>query len=357
VTFPDRLTEARRQLEKAETVPEIKRVIDLAEAARVLARKARLGMEAHNEAAEIRFRAERKAGAKLLELRESRQRARSGKESQLETLSSLDVDRNEAHRWQAIAKLSESVFERLIAEPKQKVPQAEINQSAFLAEAALDRYEARRQRFLESGQQMALTDGDWQMEHGDFRDVLAGLDAGSVDAIVTDPPYGDEFADVWFDLGAVAKKLLRHQGVLICWSGNRRIPDVTAALSAHLRYGWTFCLSLPGSQVHFRESNVYQGWKPVFVYVQEGWPPHGWGPDVLVSPKREKDRFEWQQSTAPAAELIERLVPANGLVVDPFTGPGTFGLAAIEMGRRFLGVELDQARYHEARQVLAGFVP
>ena len=78
---------------------------------------------------------------------------------------------------------------------------------------------------------------------------------------------------------------------------------------------------------------------------------------MLVSPKREKDRFEWQQSTAPAAELIERLVPANGLVVDPFTGPGTFGLAAIEMGRRFLGVELDQARYHEARQVLAGFVP
>jgi site-specific DNA-methyltransferase (adenine-specific) len=40
--------------------------------------------------------------------------------------------------------------------------------------------------------------------------------------------------------------------------------------------------------------------------------------------------------------LIEIYVPDNGLVLDPFMGTGTTGLAAIEAGRRFIGIEINQ---------------
>src|SRR5579859_4445122 len=60
-----RLETARRLLAEVRSVDEVKAVRDVAEAARVYARQARLGLEAQNDAAEIRLRAERKLGELL----------------------------------------------------------------------------------------------------------------------------------------------------------------------------------------------------------------------------------------------------------------------------------------------------
>ena len=48
--------------------------------------------------------------------------------------------------------------------------------------------------------------------------------------------------------------------------------------------------------------------------------------------------------------LIEIYVPDNGLVLDPFMGTGTTGLAAIEAGRRFVGIEINQYYVDIARR-------
>lgn len=46
----------------------------------------------------------------------------------------------------------------------------------------------------------------WRIEHGDCLDVMRGMDAASVDAIVTDPPYGLEFMGRdWDSFGGGAK--------------------------------------------------------------------------------------------------------------------------------------------------------
>lgn len=46
--------------------------------------------------------------------------------------------------------------------------------------------------------------------------------------------------------------------------------------------------------------------------------------------------------------------PAGGLVLDPFAGSGTTGVAALATGRRFLGIERDPAFADEARRRIAG---
>src|SRR6266567_2748500 len=56
---------ARRLLAEVRSVDDAKAIHDFAEAARVHARQARLGLEAQNDAAEIRLRAERKLGELL----------------------------------------------------------------------------------------------------------------------------------------------------------------------------------------------------------------------------------------------------------------------------------------------------
>src|SRR5258708_20250163 len=63
-----RLETARRLLAEVRSVDDAKAIHDFAEAARVYARQARLGLEAQNDAAEIRLRAERKLGELLAAL-------------------------------------------------------------------------------------------------------------------------------------------------------------------------------------------------------------------------------------------------------------------------------------------------
>jgi len=83
------------------------------------------------------------------------------------------------------------------------------------------------------------------------------------------------------------------------------------------------------------------------------WPSGGWGDDVLVSPSREKARYEWEQNAAPARRLIERFSAKGALVVDPFLGVGSFGVAAQQTGRPFIGVELDPERFATSTDRLA----
>ena len=60
-----RLELARRLLAETRSVDEVRSIHDLAEAARLFARQARLGLDAQNDAAEIKLRAERRLGELL----------------------------------------------------------------------------------------------------------------------------------------------------------------------------------------------------------------------------------------------------------------------------------------------------
>src|SRR5262249_1854799 len=52
--------------------------------------------------------------------------------------------------------------------------------------------------------------------------------------------------------------------------------------------------------------------------------------------------------------LIKSFCPPDGLVLDPFSGPGSPSVAAALTGRRSLGIELDHSYVEHARRRLAG---
>jgi len=108
-------------LAEAKTLDEIKNIMDVAEAARTYARAARLGLQAYNHAAEIKVRAERKAGEFLKRLEripggKGRFTAHSNVERAVsqysDVLKEYAIPTTSAHRWQQLADMPELVFEK-----------------------------------------------------------------------------------------------------------------------------------------------------------------------------------------------------------------------------------------------------
>lgn len=125
----EKLNGARRALIKAGTLDEIKRIKDTAEALRTYAKAADLGIEMQNDCAEIKIRAERKAG-ELLEKMEKANGARGnpgGRGAKIvglhdvtpHELSDFGISKIQSHRWQRIATIPNQEFENHIHDVKE----------------------------------------------------------------------------------------------------------------------------------------------------------------------------------------------------------------------------------------------
>ena len=113
--------EALQLLRDAKTLIDVLKIKHTAQAAEHYFKGAAKARGLAVDAAEIRLRAERKAGDLLREMRERGERAdRGGNRAMLHdaTLPDLGVTRSQASRWQEIAAVDETVFEGYIAEAK-----------------------------------------------------------------------------------------------------------------------------------------------------------------------------------------------------------------------------------------------
>ena len=103
--------QARLMLEKAVSIDQVKDIRDKAEALRLYAKQQKDSGEMQQRCAEIKIRAERRAGELLAE----NDGLGSGKTSRLEVLG---IKATQSHRWQTIAALPVADFEGQIAQTK-----------------------------------------------------------------------------------------------------------------------------------------------------------------------------------------------------------------------------------------------
>jgi ParB-like chromosome segregation protein Spo0J len=191
-------------------------------------------------------------------------------------------------------------------------------------------------------------DGEVEIRHGDFRKVLDDL-TGTVDAIITDPPYEREYDELWEPLGEVARRLLKPTGVLAVMCGTRLdlIDHARYMLDKHMKRRHIGVYLTPGQRWRDQVEKVAIGWKPIFLYSHPDVDVSGrkWiNDDVFTSSgTREQDtRFHhWGQNEFGIADLIRGLTEPGQLIVDPFLGGGTAAVVCRDLGRRFIGCDVD----------------
>jgi len=184
---------------------------------------------------------------------------------------------------------------------------------------------------------------------GDCLDVLPTIEAGSVDAVVTDPPYNvglkyatddDNKPDYWawchrwFEMLRAASR-----GPIAITTGQTNL----SMWASHFPPDWWLAWWKPAAMG--RCVIGFNNWEPIAVYGK----PHKGGCDVLRATIRPDKSLSGHPCPKPlewATKQIEMLCPPGGTVLDPFIGSGTTAVAALNTGRQCIGIEREPA-YHD----------
>lgn len=185
-----------------------------------------------------------------------------------------------------------------------------------------------------------------QIHHGDFHKLAASIDDGTIDAIITDPPYPHQYLHTWSQLAEVAMRVLKPGGWCITYSGKQHLDDVIRRMTdAGLSYYWQIIFKQTlVATVHPRKVNTV--YKPILMFQKPPiTPPESYFMDIIQGHGIEKDGHEWQQSENGFAELIEQFTNVGDLILEPFSGAGTCPAVAKKLSRRCIAYEIDEKAY------------
>jgi DNA modification methylase len=231
----------------------------------------------------------------------------------------------------------------------------------------------------------------WQVRQGDALDVLRSLEAGSVSAIVTDPPYcsggnteaarkgasnqGIRGEETEAALGWFAGDSMTTPGLVwllrsVAFEADRLlIPGGSVLMFCDWRMWSNLAPAVESGGLRLQSMLVWDkgnagmgtGFKPTHELVIHLCRGPGkfhdlCGSNVLRSKRVHSASRE--HPTQKPVDLLQSMIrvvaPHDGLVVDPFCGSGSTGVACLREGRRFLGVERDPDYCDVARKRLGG---
>lgn len=332
-----KLDRATQMLAEAKTLEEVKSILDIAEAARVYARAAKLGLEAYNHAAEVKVRAERKAGEMLKQLERGTPRPytklENGSEYR-EVLTDNEIPNTTAHRWQQLAEMPELVFEQLIEETRGEKP---ITTSGIVKEVQSEKRTSERSKIAKRAQGVKPSER-WSVYRADMQTWSA---PHQYDFIVTDPPYPKEYLSLYETLAQRAKEWLKPDGLLVAMCGQSYLDEIYYMMSKHIDYYWTAAYLTPGQPTPLRQRQVNSTWKPLLIFSHGDYKGKIFG-DVFKSDGNDKSMHKWGQSESGMYDIVSKICLPGQSILDPFCGAGTTGIAALKHGCFFDGVDIDQ---------------
>lgn len=207
--------------------------------------------------------------------------------------------------------------------------------------------------------------GEATLYCGDCLEILPTL--GEVDAVVTDPPYSERVHKghrdgLQFGDGA-------NRGDIGYEAITSKVIAILSVEFARLASSWVvwMCDSEIAAQIeHKLETEGLTGFAPlpfvapgsrvrlsgdgpscwtIWIVVARTKRAHRWGtlPGAYILPK---GRHEHTHMGGKPTWLMEQLTThytrPQGTILDPFMGSGTTGVACANLGRKFIGIEIEQ---------------
>jgi site-specific DNA-methyltransferase (adenine-specific) len=198
---------------------------------------------------------------------------------------------------------------------------------------------------------------------GDCMDILPTLP--KVDAVITDPPYGEvnrksaglrnldrgvaDIAD--FEIKELAALLAKHGSSVYVWCGTEQVSELRAAMVS-LGMSSRLCIWEKTNPSPMNGQHLWLSSIETCVFGKESgatFKEHCASP-VFRFPTEPKEYHPTAKPIPLMAKLIGASTNEGMTVIDPFMGSGTTGVAAIQLGRKFIGIEREPKYFDIACQ-------
>ncbi|MGE5633604.1 MAG: DNA methyltransferase [Deltaproteobacteria bacterium] len=95
------------------------------------------------------------------------------------------------------------------------------------------------------------------------------------------------------------------------------------------------------------KQKIFVNWKPLLWFVKGSKRRNDieYVRDLVESTPPEKALHEWAKPVTEAAYYIKHLTLEGDTVMDPMMGSGTTGVVAINLKRKFIGIEIAKERF------------
>jgi len=195
----------------------------------------------------------------------------------------------------------------------------------------------------------AVQIGDCTLYHGDCLEVLPTLETGSVDAVVTDPPYGIAFHHSGCGQGRQRRRNTeRVRGDAVAFDPSPWLGFKNVAMFGADHYAQR----LPRGRWIAWDKRGEAFFEDTFSDVEFIWHSRPGAAAIctyrwkgLTCVKAGENNGRRDHPTQKPIGIMQWLlakVDAGPLVLDPFMGVGTTGVACVRTGRRFIGVEIER---------------
>jgi site-specific DNA-methyltransferase (adenine-specific) len=206
----------------------------------------------------------------------------------------------------------------------------------------------------------------WCVVAGDCRELLPAIPERGVDHVVSDPPFEEaahtkqrrvkrggkaetlSFEPLSFELrsfcGAEFARIARRWSIVFCQCEASQLWRQAMSTLSYRRTGvWV----KPDGMPQLTGDRPGMGYETIVFCHRKGrsrW--NGGGRSSVFVHNKNSGGKHWHETQKPVplmVELVELFTDEGEVILDPFCGSGTTGIAALRRGRRFIGIERDPA--------------
>lgn len=206
---------------------------------------------------------------------------------------------------------------------------------------------------------------------GDCVELLRGLPDNSVDLVLTDPPYGIDYQSARrTDRSAWKPKILNDKKPFLAFIPElRRILKPTGCAMIFTRWDvqQAFIDEMESSGLRVRSVLIWDKqahsmgdlkraygsrYESILFHSGDGFAFPGKRPqDVVVCPRVSPNKLVHpnEKPVDLLKTLISQVTTGGDTVLDCCMGSGSTGVAAVSLGRKFIGMELSEQYFHLAQ--------
>ncbi len=191
---------------------------------------------------------------------------------------------------------------------------------------------------------------------GDCLELIKLIPDNSIDAILTDPPYGlskkgvrgDADLSLFYSILPECNRVLKDNSFFITFFSTKFLPLLFK--NNPFNYFWQIVLYCPEGRV--KSPIGYTKYMSCFIF-KKGKPKIiRWNKDIFIdTPGKmvEPDEGYIAHPTPKPKHFIKEILKMftmdKDLILDPFIGSGSTAVACLQLNRRFIGFEIEEKYY------------